>query len=115
MQNFIRIITLAFCFILITACHFCPTFKPDVTQGNIIKPEIVDQLRIGMSVEQVFAIMGHPVLENTFSQNRLHYVYLFERGGRVLVKKRVVLYFDRGRLAKIDRDVPTIADVYPRY
>ncbi|CAN5226633.1 hypothetical protein BH10PSE19_BH10PSE19_06170 [soil metagenome] len=116
MQKLTQIISLVSCLSLMGGCYFCPTFKPDVTQGNIIKVEAVDQLRLGMTSQQVITLMGgHPVLENSFSQNRLHYVYIFERSGKILVKKRVVLYFDQGRLAKIDRDIPMKTDIYPPY
>lgn len=115
MQKLTQIISLVSCLTLLSGCYLCPTFKPDVSQGNIIKVETIDQLRLGMTSQQVVTLLGHPVLENTFSQNRLHYVYIFERGGRVLVRKRVILYFDNGRLAKIDRDIPAKADVYPPY
>jgi outer membrane protein assembly factor BamE (lipoprotein component of BamABCDE complex) len=116
MQKVIQIISLLFCFSFIGGCSFCPTFKADVTQGNVIKCEAVDQLRLGMTVPQVLDIMGgHPVLENTFCQNRLHYVYLFERHGHMLIKKRVVLVFDNGKLVSIDRNVPPGPDIYPSY
>lgn len=81
-----------------TAC----IHKIDVEQGNIITQDMVNQLHPGMTSDQVQFIMGHPVLVETFENNRSDYVYTFQPGGKSITEKRVTLMFNDGRLTSIN-------------
>lgn len=87
--------------LLLTGCSWI-MYKPSVQQGNMLTPEQVSQLKLGMTEEQVRYIMGSPVLENTFETNRWHYVYSLQPNGNKSVQERVSLVFANGTLQSID-------------
>ena len=63
---------------------------------------MVDRLHKGMSRGAVSAIMGNPVLTNTFSENRTDYVYSFRPGYGQTTEKYITLTFYDDRLASIN-------------
>ena len=75
--------------------------KITIEQGNIMTPEMVNQLHTGMTISEVRNIMGSPVLMNTFRDNRVDYVYTLKPGRKPRTEKYVTLIFENERLAKI--------------
>jgi outer membrane protein assembly factor BamE len=75
--------------------------KISIEQGNIMTPQMVNQLHTGMTMEQVKDIMGTPILMNTFQDNRVDYVYTFKPGREKRTEKYVTLIFENGHLARI--------------
>lgn len=98
-----KIISLTLIALLLSGCSFLRPHKMDVEQGNVYNQEEVSQLKPGMSQSQVKNIMGNPVLENIFDDNRLEYVYTFQPGYGKRVEKRVICIFQNGRLKEILR------------
>ena len=97
MQKILNISTL---FILVLSLSAC-IHKVDVEQGNVITQEMVNQLHPGMTSDQVQFIMGHPVLVETFENNKADYVYTFRPNGGSIAKKRISLLFNGGLLTSI--------------
>lgn len=91
--------------LLLAACSWIPVYRPDIQQGNIIKPNQVNQLHKGMTAFEVKHIMGDPVLQNTFSDNRIDYVYTFQPNRKPMQLKRIILTFRNNRLIKIDKEL----------
>ena len=89
-------------FIMILSLSACSALvrKVPVQQGNIIQQHQVDQLKPGMSMQEVKQIMGDPVLNSTFNPNRLDYVYTY-RKGKAHKYQRVSLTFKDNRLQDI--------------
>jgi outer membrane protein assembly factor BamE len=75
--------------------------KMDIEQGNIITPEMVSQLHVGMTEEQVKNVMGTPTLLNTFDDNRIDYVYTSKPAYGKFVEKNITLIFRNHRLQEI--------------
>jgi outer membrane protein assembly factor BamE len=75
--------------------------KISIEQGNILTPEIVNQVRVGMSAAEVRNILGSPVLLNTFRDNRVDYVYTFNPGRGQTTEKTFTLIFENDRVAAI--------------
>lgn len=83
---------------------FLNPYRPDVHQGNIITKEMVDQLRIGMTREQVRFMLGTPLMTSEFHKNRIDYIYyLNPRRGAVQIR-RLSLYFANNRLERFTAD-----------
>ena len=85
-------------YLLIITCIFssltgCAPYKVPVEQGNIIKPEMIDQLETGMSKSQVEYIMGSPIIKDTFNGNRWDYVYTLKMNKQERQQKRLTLFF----------------------
>lgn len=101
MRQFIMLSLLAF---VLCGCH-PHLYHPSIEQGNIITDEMINQLNIGMTQKQVENIMGSPILQNTFNDNRVNYVYRFKSGTTKdkPIKKQVTLIFSQGKLTKIEK------------
>ncbi len=107
--------TLLICFALTvftTACstsHFPWVYRVDVDQGNIIDPENLEQVTIGMTPRQVQYLLGTPVIRDPFNEDRWDYFYSYETGKGFITREGVTLYFTDGKLAKMEeRDYPPI-------
>ncbi len=86
-------------------CSVPGVYKIDVQQGNIITQEMVDQLRPGMTAQQVRFIMGTPLVTDTFSPQRWDYLYSLEPGRQQRRQERISLMFDdQGRLSGLQGD-----------
>ncbi len=75
--------------------------KLSIEQGNVITPEMTQQLHLGMSQEEVKNVMGSPMLLNTFNDNRIDYVYTFKPGNGTMTEKKMTLRFEGGVLKNI--------------
>jgi len=100
---------------LASAVNWAPTFlgpyRPDVHQGNIITKEMVDQLRIGMTREQVRFMLGTPLLTTEFRKDRVDYVYYLNPRRGQIQNRRLTLYFQDNRLERFNADpMPTDAE-----
>jgi outer membrane protein assembly factor BamE len=74
---------------------FLRPYRPDVHQGNIITKEMVEQLRQGMTREQVRFMLGTPLLTSEFHKDRWDYAYyLNPRKGEVQNRRLTVLFKD---------------------
>lgn len=99
-----QLLTLATLSISLAGCQHLPVgYDIDVQQGNIINQENLQQLRVGMSREQVVEIMGEPVIVNTFDNRSWDYVYTDVSRKQRFVKNKVTLIFEQNRLVKILR------------
>lgn len=96
-----KILTLFTVLLCLTSCSIIPVHKMDIEQGNIITPEMTNQLHTGMSEERVKAIMGTPMLLNTFTGNRVDYVYTYKPGYGNFQEHYVTLLFKNGILKDI--------------
>ena len=58
-----------------------------------------------MTREQVRYIMGSPMVADVFHENRWDYLYLYQPGYGETEEKRVTVFFEDDRLARIDGSV----------
>jgi outer membrane protein assembly factor BamE len=76
-------------------------YRVNVQQGNIVTPDLVQQLHKGMTKEAVCGLLGPPVLTDAFNENRWTYVYTFKPGRGKYVEANVILYFRNNRIVSI--------------
>lgn len=86
----------------LTACSL--VYKVDIPQGNYIEAKQVEQLRQGMSQEQVRYLLGNPMNLDSFNHNRWVYLYYFKSGHDEAEQKELVLNFSNNALTSIDGD-----------
>lgn len=96
MKNLLLIILLT-----LSGCSIFSVHHMDIEQGNVITPEMVNNLRTGMTVDDVKNVMGTPVLMNTFTNHRIDYVYTIQPGNRTRTEKYLTLIFYNGKLTSI--------------
>jgi len=80
-------------------------YKIDIQQGNNVSREAVSQLKLGMSREQVRALLGTPLLTDIFHGDRWDYVYFREHPSGAREQRKLAVHFDGGKLARVDGDV----------
>jgi outer membrane protein assembly factor BamE len=94
--------------LLLGACtlpEFMAPYRIDIQQGNNVTQEMVSQLKAGMSKEQVRYLLGTPLLTDIFHAERWDYVYWLDRRGQPRERRRLAVFFQDGKLARLDGDV----------
>jgi len=94
-----RILLIALLALLLQSCIL---YVPDVEQGNIITKEMIDKVKIGQSQQQVRFLLGSPLVQDAFHQDRWDYVYTLKKGRSDKVdRKRLTIIFNNGVVAKV--------------
>jgi outer membrane protein assembly factor BamE len=84
-----------------TAC----VYRANISQGNIVVEEDLDQVELDMTRNQVRFLLGTPMIDDPFHADRWDYVYYIKIGRRDATAKRwVSIVFVDGRVAEIRRD-----------
>lgn len=79
-------------------------YRIDVEQGNIIDDkEKVSQLQEGMTQRQVSFLLGSPMIQDTFNQDRWDYFYSYRTGKGALTQQRITLTFSGDILTRIEK------------
>ncbi len=79
-----------------------PIYRPNIQQGNFVSREMVDQLKVGMTPEQVRFVLGTPLIVDIFHGERWDYPFLMKRGDGTVTSSHVVVRFKEGRVASFD-------------
>ena len=85
-----------------------PSVKPyhlDIQQGNVVSAKMMMQLKPGMTKSQVRYVLGTPLLQDAFHQNRWDYVYQMAKGGNVIERRRIILDFENDGLKAVRGDI----------
>ena len=80
----------------------CSAYKIDIQQGNSLKQEELDSLKVGMTRKQVVFVIGTPLIKDPFHTDRWDYVYTIQPGGKKMKKHHLSLFFDNDTLVRID-------------
>jgi outer membrane protein assembly factor BamE len=79
-------------------------YRVDIGQGNLITQPMVDQLKAGMSRDQVRSILGTPLLVDPFRNNRWDYVFELRKAGRPADNRRFFVEFEGDQLSRWSGD-----------
>lgn len=96
----------------LTACSWVPNYfpgflkpyRPDVQQGNVITNEMVEQLRPGMSRDQVKFMLGTPLLVDAFHKDRWDYMYYLNPRSGATQRRKLTIFFEDNHLARFQSD-----------
>lgn len=77
-------------------------YRPDIQQGNFVSQEMLAQLKVGQTREQVKFILGTPLLTDAFHANRWDYPFYLARGNGELTTARVSVFFKDDKVEKFD-------------
>ncbi|MES3022559.1 MAG: outer membrane protein assembly factor BamE [Pseudomonadota bacterium] len=77
-------------------------YRPDIQQGNFISKEMLEQLKVGQTREQVQFILGTSLLTDIFHADRWDYPFRLQRGNGELTTSLVTVYFKGDLLEKIE-------------
>ena len=71
---------------------------------------MIDQLKPGMTKRQIQFVMGTPLIQDSFNQNRWDYVYSLQPGGGERKQESISLFFENEKLTHFEGDfIPTQA------
>ncbi|WP_282042293.1 outer membrane protein assembly factor BamE [Halomonas alimentaria] len=104
MQKLTRIVTLTAALLMASGCSYFGVYKRDIPQGNLVTAEMVEQLRTGMTRDDVVYVMGSPLLEAPFDASQWDYVFYLDKAYEDIERRRVTLTFDGNRLVDIQRE-----------
>ncbi len=100
MSIFLRITGILLVSLLLASC--IKTYKHDVQQGNIVDPDRLARLELGMSKNDVQALLGTSMLQNSFHPNRWDYFYSLRKARKKNTEhKLITLYFEDDNLSRI--------------
>ncbi len=68
-------------------------YRPDIQQGNFVSQEMLAQLKVGQTRDQVKFILGTPLLTDLFHAERWDYPFYLARGNGELTSARVTVFF----------------------
>lgn len=89
----IKIVSIALLALVLCHCQHIGWQSRVTHQGNVITAEQISQLHVGMHKAEVVAVMGSPVLVNTFDDSRWNYVYRVHKSNKIIEKKTIVIQF----------------------
>jgi outer membrane protein assembly factor BamE len=98
---------------LIAAGLFLATgcvYRINIQQGNFLKQADVDQVQAGMTRSQVRYLLGTPMVADSFNKERWDYIYYLKKGRtRHIDSRRVTVYFDGDKVARLDKPSDALA------
>jgi outer membrane protein assembly factor BamE len=90
--------------LLASAC----VYRINIQQGNYLDQAAVDQVKAGMTRSQVRYLLGTPLATDSF--DRWDYIYYLKKGRtRHIDTRRVTVFFDGEKVAKLDKPSDAVA------
>ena len=80
-------------------------YRMVIQQGNFVSPEMVAQLKPGMSKEQVRYVLGTPLVTDIFHADRWDYVFYRETPDGKREQRNLSVIFEDGKLARVIGDL----------
>ncbi len=109
-QN-MRIVTLLALLMIAIGSTGC-VYRANISQGNLIKQEDLDQVAVGMTRGQVRFLLGTPMVDDPFHADRWDYVYYLTIGREDATFKRwVTVVFENDTVSEIRRDQELAPDL----
>ena len=85
--------------------------RMEIQQGNYVTQEMIAKLQPGMTRDQVRFVLGTPLVADAFHADRWDYMFRRQRANsKQIEQRRIVIFFDDGRLSRIQGDVTPAAD-----
>ena len=104
-----RTLVVTFC-LLNAACDVLTPYRIEIQQGNYVTQEMVAQLKPGLTRDQVRFVMGTPLVNDIFHEERWDYVFVRQRANsRDVERRRIAVFFEDGKLKRVDGDIVAAA------
>jgi outer membrane protein assembly factor BamE len=87
-------------------------YRANISQGNLIEQEDLDQVEVGMTRNQVRFLLGTPMIDDPFHAARWDYVYYLKVGRKDAAFKRwVSIHFDGNIVGRIEKEQELAPDL----
>jgi outer membrane protein assembly factor BamE len=80
-------------------------YRMTIQQGNYLSQEMVAQLKLGMTREQVRFVLGTPLVQDAFHADRWDYVFYREVPGAKREQRNLSVMFEKDRLVRVIGDL----------
>ena len=108
MQKSLLSVLILCTFLLTSGC----VYQATLSQGNLLDQEDIDQVNVGMTRSQVRFLLGTPMIDDPFHENRWDYVYYLRVGRKKATFKRwISIYFEAENVTEILKDQELRADL----
>ena len=108
MQNRLLSVLLVVASVFATGC----VYQAALSQGNLLDQEDIDQVQVGMTRGQVRFLLGTPMIDDPFHEDRWDYVYFLRIGREKATFKRwISVYFDGDNVTEIVKDQELRSDL----
>ncbi len=97
--------------VLLAGCNLL--YKPEVQQGTLLSPEMLTNLKSGMTKRQVRLLLGSPPVSDPFRPQRWDYVYSRVAAGNSSKPQQLTLYFDNDTLVRAAGELAPTALAQP--
>ncbi|MDX1403648.1 MAG: outer membrane protein assembly factor BamE [Woeseiaceae bacterium] len=99
-----KIFSIAVIFAVVSLASAC-VYQATLSQGNLLDQEDVDQLAVGMTRTQVRFLLGTPMIDDPFHDDRWDYVYYLRVGrDKAIFKRWVSVFFEDEVVSEVIRD-----------
>ena len=87
-------------------------YRMEIQQGNFVSQEMLSQLKLGMTKDQVRFVMGTPLITDSFHADRWDYVFRRQKpSSSELEHHKFAAFFEGGKLVRMESDVTPAASV----
>lgn len=87
-------------------------YQASLAQGNLIRQDDLDQVEVGMTRSQVRFLLGTPMIDDPFHEERWDYVYYVKIGrDKARFKRWVSVFFDGDTVSEIVKDQELAPDL----
>ena len=87
-------------------------YQAALSQGNLLDQEDIDQVEVGMTRGQVQFLLGTPMIDDPFHDNRWDYIYYLRIGREDATFKRwISIIFDGNNVSEIVKDQQLRSDL----
>jgi outer membrane protein assembly factor BamE len=105
MNNALRLLVLLAACLGADAC----VYRINIQQGNYLEYKSVEQVQPGMTRSQVRYLLGTPMVADSFDKERWDYIYYLKKGRtRHVDERRVTVYFEGDKVAKLDKPAQSV-------
>ncbi|MEK6805132.1 MAG: outer membrane protein assembly factor BamE [Pseudomonadota bacterium] len=77
-------------------------YKLPTRQGNVIEQKQLDQLKVGMTPDQVKFLLGTPLAASPFRDDRWDYVGYYKSPRGQVSSRTVSLFFENGQISRME-------------
>ena len=96
------------CALLSAGC----VYQAALSQGNLLDQEDIDQVEVGMTRGQVRFLLGTPMIDDPFHEDRWDYVYYLRIGrDKAIFKRWISIFYDGDNVIEVVKDQELRADL----
>ncbi len=106
--------------LLVQSCGGNPFWLPrahriTIQQGNLLSERQLDEISIGMNKAAVRSLLGSPITDTPFHNERWDYLYTRGPAGSAIKAKRVAIFFTEESVVRIDSNAETETGELPEH